>query len=182
MGIMWYWVDARLQDIREDALQKIAIEYSIPSGHKNDPQFSLFTVTNNSSQTLSSRHRIVCSYVKVIGSNNGVIGPDIHFTELPGVGWMAMGGPLNQLALKPAYSEIEPGGDAQTSSCMNVFHLSPFICGDVIVSFQYYLRDQPEILQEKRIRIVTFNNGDGTFEWYKQSLNAVGSYCPVKQH
>lgn len=176
--IIWYWMDGNLQDIREDTLQHIEIEYSIPLGHSNDPQFSLFTVTNNSRQVLSSRHRLACTDVRVIGSNRLVI-QGLSFVQKSSGGWVLMSGPPSSFPVPEESARIEPGGDSQTQSCLSGFMVRPFTCADIIVTFQYYLEDQPSVLQEKKRRIVTRDTGNGTFEWYKQPLETPGSYCPL---
>jgi len=65
MAVMWGWMKRNLQNIREQALRNIKIDYSIPAGSTNNPLGSMFTVTNNSTEVLSpSRPWCKSGYVR----------------------------------------------------------------------------------------------------------------------
>jgi hypothetical protein len=176
MGVMWWWLDGKLQEQRQDALQHIRIEYTIPAGYKYDPLESMFTVTNNSSQTLSGKHQIAC-FVNLIVVNGGTVTIDkLSLAQHYPKGWEIISGSLSKTPIKEL-SPIEPGGDAITESCLSLLEPRTFDCADIVLTFQYYLQTQPSTLQQVKTRIVTYETGDGGFQWYKQGLDQPGSDC-----
>ncbi len=177
LGVMWWLIDGRLREQRIDASDHLMIDYSIPDGHKNDPMYAIFTVTNNSDQRLSTRHQLYC-YVHRIVMNYGTSGLSnvVLLQNFPS-GW-TIANPDPDLHPTKESFPINPGGDATTDSCLAGIHPQyTFGCADIVLVFQYYLQSQPSTLQYNRLRIVTYGTGDGGFEWKRQSLNDPTDYC-----
>lgn len=135
MAVMWWWMKGNLQDIREQALRNIQIDYSIPAGSANNPLGSMFTVTNNSTEVLSPRHRLACQVRQVVANNALITGPTVLQYKN---GWAIVGGPLSTIPITAREESValEPGGDAQTISCLSIFVMGHVMCADVVIIFQ----------------------------------------------
>ena len=170
---------------REDAFRNIVIEYSMRGG-KSDPRDTLFTVTNNSGQILTGRHRVVCNAKFIAVGDNGIqpgfILLGLSFFQT-GSGAATVGGGISDLPpITEQYPPVEKGGDSTTEECMAHSPLLAGLtgrlqCADIVVNFQYYLATQPDKLQSKAIRIVTLGNIDGTLSWHKVQLEGSGVHC-----
>jgi hypothetical protein len=181
-GILWL---VRVQEdaaARKDAWANIIIEYSIPSRNKNDPMKSRITVTNNSGQNITNKHMLTCESVLTVNGkgllNQGIISAQRNTSKS---GWyIASRQPeANEIEQSfPLSGKAENGNqDATTESCLGVWDIGPIVCSDIKITFYYFLATQPVKLQHIAKRIVTSDDGSGTFEWYPESLERPASRC-----
>jgi hypothetical protein len=184
MLIMNLWFSGTLADQRGDADKNVRIEISAPSGN---PLMSVFTVTNDSEQTIAPKQRLSCSINAIRFIGKGVMSPTILSRNQKGGTWMLMGGAIgaDPTGFPPPTEEsspLLPNGDATTDSCLTLYTTTPgFLCADVTVLFQYYLDAQPNYLLYKEQRWATRYSG-GVFAWYvvprAKPLNAYCSATP----
>ncbi len=175
-GVCELWVlDTKQGYERDDAFNHLSIDYSIPPGAKDDPLKSIISITNNSSEELSDRHRISCKLNMAANDlgyeftmHNAWITQNLN-------GWSLLGG--DEVPIKSS-QPIHSGGDAESDSCLGGFKMSSrFACADATIRFEYYLEDQPTSKQQKETRVVTYGDPTDGFQWYKEQLEKTGSYC-----
>ena len=182
------WVDHLLENAaaRDDAKANILIDYSIPSGHKNDPMQSRITVTNNSRQNLTDRHALSCESVLTVTAggllNTGMVSIQRNASE---GGWLVMAGQPRADEIERSFPISGKGTsgnqDATTESCLAAWNIDPIVCSDVKITFYYFLETQPSNLEHATRRIVTSDDGSGNFEWYAESWKRPASRCcPAK--
>jgi hypothetical protein len=183
MSITWWMLSGVLADDRTEVLDKLAIEYSIP---ENDPTRSIISVTNGSRYDISSRHRIACRVNYAVGFNGtsviyGDTGAGMGLIHKPDGRWTVFNGPWNMIPIEDTGIVIHAGGDTASESCIAAldYPAQQIDCFDVTINFQYFLAEQPDIEQEKPLRLVTHTDGHGGFKWYKESLDKPhnNSYC-----
>lgn len=166
MGIMWWWMNGKLADQREDVFNQLKVEIHTPPGDGDAVVRSTATVINGGHFDIGAR-QIWCKANRVEWEDGTVI-----------EGGLKLGMFMSELPLKA-------GGDGQTDVCMSAIQVSNtlpsgeprrFRCGDVTVMVNYSLTTQPLIQQHKFLR---FNsNRDTNFEWRPQPEEYSGSYCP----
>ena len=192
MGIMWWWMNGKLEDQRSEVFDHLTAEHALPNGV--DPVFTLFTVTNNSTHALSGKHRLACKVNLEVGNNGTstsggfweVLQSNSPQGRIGGVlGDSVSGGLINgdkaaeeyRNALPDSGVQLKGGGDAETNDCLRIV---PFAngsdCIDVELVFWYSLDTQPNFNQEKRFRYVVLKEGD-SFAWHSQPLGSKINYC-----
>jgi len=163
---------------RAEVLAKLDISLSNVPGER-DMLNTKFTVSNGSSYEISARHELLC-YINLETAKGGPA--KIHGVRL---GQLADGtyemysGEIDRRRFPvPTSNPLHPHGDAQTDSCIYVMgFIDGPSCADIEVSFDYYLQDQPEELQEKKAHLVAHLEDTGTFVWFKEPIESTTNYC-----
>jgi hypothetical protein len=141
MGVMWWWLDGKLQDRREDVKDKLGLTVLLPPGEA-DPVASLFTVTNNSSNEIAS-YSAYCLINKIMYDKTVI---QAH----PPDDWtFAQRGTSSQFPL-------HGGGGSDSFSCLdrNIIGYD-FKCADVTMKVNYNLAiDDDGALETKNFRFV----------------------------
>jgi hypothetical protein len=177
MGVMWWWLDGKLQDQREDVWKHLTAGHYVPLGSEDDPMHTMFSVTNGGSYTISRRREIVCLTNLSVG-NNGTSRVESIASAFNN-GRMQMGGidafPWDR---SEATSALESGGDAETQPCLEFYEFKNGTdCADVTLVFRYSLDNQPSTAQERKFRFVAYKSKTGAFSWYQQPVEASERYC-----
>ncbi len=159
VGIMWWWLDGKLQEQREDVFQNLSASVKIPASLNVFK--SVVTVTNNGKKIIG-KHRLFCNINSlVVEGDEGMRGVS----------------PTVIVPLRSSAETIAPGGDAESDMCLN--SIDPggksFVCGDIVVAMLYSLETQPQITEDKQFRFVIFK---GQTEWTKDPINSQG-WCPA---
>jgi hypothetical protein len=177
MGIMWWWMDGKLGDQREEVFQHLTADHSIPPGFEDDPVYTVFTVENGSSYPISKRHGITCLTNFAVG-NGGTSARRLMSTWMDGQ-QMVLSGSVHTFDRDPALTLLEAGGDAQSEQCLRPLDFqSGTDCADVTVIFWYTLQTQLENQQLKQFRFVAERGKTGQFSWYKEPIEqATDYYC-----
>jgi hypothetical protein len=179
MGIMWWWLDGKLEQNRAEVFDHISISHFIPSGEEDDPMNTVFTATNNSSQQVSKKHGITC-FTRLAVGNDG----EKYFMNKESVsrgGQSLMLGSDLTFGHQPAEASLGPGGDAESARCLRYFGFAHGFthteCVDVKIQFWYSLEDQIDIDQEKLVRLVATKDKGNSFFWQQQPISSEESYC-----
>jgi hypothetical protein len=179
MGIMWWWMDGKLEDQRSDVFQHLRFSYT--SGI--DPMDTIFTVTNESSFEISKKHELMCyTRTAIGGTGRGNIRVN-NMTTLWRNGQMLLA-PATEIAPPfsvgqhgTASSTIGTGGDAQSEPCLMFWHFLGTICADVTIGFWYTLENQPDVDQEKDIRYFV-QRDKNDYHWIQESVgDKRTNYC-----
>lgn len=176
MALMFVFLNGILADERTESLDKLTIDYSIPSSEIGS-HAAVVTVVNGSSYDISGRHRLICQvHVERFAGSGGL--DNLEFMQRPDEGWV-MGAHWDTLPIADTGIVIHGKGDAESTSCLSVLHFTntPIKCADITYIFQYFLADEPQYRQEKKTRIVTYPDAAGNFKWYRESLDRRDSRC-----
>ncbi len=182
MGIMWWWLNGKLEDQRDDVYQHLAASHSIPPGSEDDPMNTMFTITNNGSYEISDKHQILCNTHLAVGvGGTSTIRGFVSGISSQGTKFNILGGGLDrehfpiQIA---STTPIAPGGDAQTEPCLSAYHFTPGTeCADVTIIFWYALETQPDLEQEKDFHFIALKTRAGGFSWYTEPVESKRDYC-----
>lgn len=170
---IWWTCQTKKSFERDQVYQHLALSLSVDG---DDPLRTRFTVTNDSGFAISARHRLLCGInLMAIRDDSMIHGPFVMQTS---TGWYMDNQELLSSPL-PVLSRIKPGGDAQTDSCLSVFNIRKdgLDCADVFLRFDYYLEDQPNVIQQKAIRII-YQRVDGERPaWHGEPLESTTDYC-----
>jgi hypothetical protein len=166
MGIMYWWLDGKLQDQRDNAFQNLTAGHRLPPGVEDDPTYTMFSVINGGSFDIS-KHRIICHTTLAVG-NNGT-------SEFRGF----------NIEVPHSDSVLKAGGDVSTDQCLHYHFEQETDCADVTLVFRFSLDTQPNFEQEKLFRFIAYKGRNGNFEWYGEPQEEPGSRCeqflkPVK--
>src|SRR5712692_2450882 len=185
MGIMWWWPDGKLEDQRAEVFQKLSASHqAMPAAKEEfDPLFTLFTVTNDSSYTISGKHALIC-YVNLAVGANGYSRLDNIWESVDGK-TMMFGAAVDQFRdFIPTLEPLQPGGDAQTDQCLKVIGFERGVaCVDVTLIFWYSLETQPLYKQEKDFRFIaqrefrSSGHGKPDFVWYSEPIGSKRDFC-----
>jgi hypothetical protein len=184
-GVMWWWLDGKLADQREEVSNSFSASYRLVPGKEDIPTETSFTVVNNSKFTLSKRNKLLCYVNDAIGGSEATARVK-NVWERNGVDpltgkWQG----TYSLASTPDFfwdsmvdaSPIEPGGDATTDECLKVIGFEKTTqCIDVTLVFLYTLDTQPDIHQERDFRYVGTMQGKSFF-WKVQPVQSRTRYC-----
>jgi hypothetical protein len=191
MGIMWWLLDGKLQDQRDEVFAQLSSQHSIPE--QANPALTVFTVSNNSSYALSGKHKLVCKINLMVG-NNGTsqvsgpaweaLVPNSPEGKMGGVlGGSVAGKLLSDAAVTsyrdsiPTVEPLQPGGDAETNDCLRgTLFEHGADCIDMELVFWYSLQTQPDFKQEKHFRYVAIKEGP-SFIWNQEPVQSTTSYC-----
>jgi hypothetical protein len=163
MGIMWWWMDGKLRDQRDNVHEKLVLSVLLPPGEA-DPVASLFTVTNNSSNEIAS-YSAYCLINKIMYDKTVV---QAH----PPNDWT-----FAQRA-KSSPFPLHNGGGSDSFSCLdrNIIGYD-FKCADVTMKVNYNLAiDDDGTLATKDFRFVTGSN-QGRFQWMEKNPEDTQIYC-----
>jgi hypothetical protein len=163
MGIMWWWLDAKLEDQEDDVFANLRASVVVPPS--GDPYSSKFTVRNGSGSVAIGDRTIECI--------------PILFTDVRG--WV-----LNFRDIFPnGISEVWPSpqaelgpGNAETDPCLIGILIRdwPPSCLDTILDVRYSIVTQPAIARHKRFRFVA-TSANGQWQWDEQPVDLNGTYC-----
>ncbi len=180
MGLMWWWMDGKLQDQREDVWN------GLTAGHTSDsdPTAAIFSVTNGSRYVISRRHQIICYTILAIG--NAGTSTITYAATWATPGQLHMSGSLEQAHIEAkrtlADSPMEPGGDVESDPCLQFYRFAGrsntgTVCADIALIFWYTLDTQPDLEQERQFRFIARRTAYGAYSWWPSPLQAKGSQC-----
>jgi len=186
MGIMWWLMDGKLQDQREDVLQNLVINHRPLVGKESDPLATLFMVTNNATFEVSGKHQLVCYLNHAVGEYGKSSIRNMWQTFMPdpitGQFLAAYSGGQPEILWGDIKigTPISTGGDAETyEHCLSMLHFETDTdCIDLTLIFWYSLETQPLLRQEKDFRIVGKKEGT-QFDWHPQPIKSKVDYCGV---
>jgi hypothetical protein len=166
MGVMWWWMDGKLQDQQEDVFDHLGIQFEMtPTLGANAVMKSNVTIVNGGHFDVG-KFEILCHAVLIEWED---------------------GSKLKNGTLGYASSQtvFRAGGDGATVNCMGLIRVSAnlsngmprkFVCGDVLVDVKYTLATQPLAEQQKRARFVSRENTQ--FNWKSEPVDSRESFCP----
>jgi hypothetical protein len=184
MGTMWWGMNEKLADQRDDVFQRLVINHHSDVGKESDVLATIFTVTNNSNYAVSGKHQLVCDVTAAVGNGQTSVLTDVWQTFTPDPvtrefkGMFGMGSPdmaWQYIAVGPP---LGPNGDTETyEQCLSMARFANDTnCIDLTLIFWYSLETQPDLRQEKEYRIV--GTVDGTqFVWKPQPVKSQANFC-----
>jgi hypothetical protein len=162
MGCMYWFLLSTLEDQRADAYQNIDGQVALPkSGYVMD---SAFMVKNNSRQRIGP-HYMECVIHRLTTYSLFVPKVDMRDGKV--------------FVLGDSELPLEPGGDAQSETCLSrVFNpnsMSGAKCVDLTMKFVYVLESQGIFPQAKEYRFIAKQTE--SFVWHQQPLKMKVSPC-----
>ena len=177
MWTMWWWLDGKLQDQRDDVHQHLTATHQLRPGEEDDPMHTAFSVSNDSASVISRRHGITCLTNLSVGNDETSSSRSVVSWVWPN-GTIGYSGSVHTFDLPSASSPLLPGGDAQTDPCLQGWaFVHGTACADITLIFWYSLEDQPDSQQEKRFRFVATKGKTGQFQWSPQPVQSPQLYC-----
>jgi hypothetical protein len=160
MWLMMTMLQSVLDAQQGDVFNNLQAKIDLPASEINLD--STFTITNNSHNEIGA-HALFCQVIKGIAQHT-----DMENTS-------AVVGPESD-------EPLEPGGDAQSESCLNgpsikyIVGPDPLLaCMDALIGIQYSLTSQPKIIKQKAFRFVSEIGKD--YRWYPEPLSMKQSPC-----
>lgn len=176
MVIMWWWLDGKLKDQRDDVFAHLTPNHNLVLGEEDDPMHTMFTVSNNSAYDISRRHGITCFTNFVVG-NSGTSYNRWTASWIDN-GSMVFSGTVHTFDRPPASSPLLAGGDATTDPCLKTWgFVHGTDCADITLIFWYTLENQPDFKQEKKFRFIANKGKTGEFSWVPEPLESRDNYC-----
>jgi hypothetical protein len=148
------------QSEQNDVYDALSAKISLPASKVNLD--STFTIRSNGHHEIG-KHTLFCRIISGVAQHSEITNNSVAYdagTDNP----------------------IEPGGDAQSQSCIKKASMKfmvspdPFLsCMDVVVGIQYSLTSQPDASKQKEFRFVSESDRD--YVWYQQPLSLKQSPC-----
>ncbi len=184
MGIMWWWLDGKLPDQREEVAHSLVFAHHYPPGKQLNPIETLFTVTNNSGFAVSGKRQLICYLISAAGNDETSVTQNMWEAFVPDPitrKWEGVFGGGNPLSLWPEIKLgpiLEPNGDTDTyDQCLGLTHFETTTnCIDLKLIFLYSLETQPDLMQRKDERLVGTVEG-GQFVWEAEPVNSRVDFC-----
>jgi hypothetical protein len=184
MGIMWWWMDGKLADQREDVAHGLVFGHHSLPGKERDALATLFTVTNNSSLAVSGKRQLVCYVISAVGNGGTSVQQNLWQAFMPDPvtrkpeGVVGFGNPerlWDDVKIGPL---LEANGDTETyDQCLSIIHFQTDTdCVDLKLIFLYSLETQPALKQRKDIRFVGTVQG-GQFAWQAEPVESRAKFC-----
>jgi hypothetical protein len=184
MGTMWWGLNEKLADQRDDVFQHLVINHHSDVGKESDVLATIFTVTNNSNYAVSGKHQLVCDVTSAVGNGQTSVLTDVWqaFTPDPVTrewkGMFGTGSPdmaWQYIAVGPP---LGPNGDTETyEQCLIMARFTNDTnCIDLTLIFWYSLETQPDLRQGKEYRIVGTVDG-AQFVWRPQPVKSQANFC-----
>jgi hypothetical protein len=178
LAVVWWWLDGKLQDQRENVFQHLEFSHYLASSDENNPMNTIFTVTNGGGYQISRNNLIGCEVILAVGDQGA--------SFVQNIGRPAYANPdnghieISRTGEHPQFvgSLLNRGDDAESAKCLSWFGFQHGAqCLDVRIVFWYSLESQPDREQEKKVRYVAGKGNDGKFSWLPQPADSPQSYC-----
>lgn len=180
-----YWVyEIQMGYQQDDVSKNLTIAPSMSAG--KDAIDTTFTITNGGSFPISAQHRVACIikslYLENLQSGKLIEEQNMIFTQTQDGGWDLISGGIGVLDRNPMQNstEIQPGGDSQTDSCLNLFRFlgTKTVCVDMALRFEYFITTQIGSLQKKEVRFI-YGGNSGDMSWIRQPVGSKNDYCSM---
>jgi len=154
MSIMWWWLDGKLQDQRENVQANLSATATVPPS--NHPYWSTFTVRNGGATGIGGR-AILCSPVLQVGENGSVLSPGL-------------------LERFPVTEAELAAGNSESATCLAGVRTPSPRCIDMELEIRYALTTQPNATDLQKWRFVAMPSA-GIYQWHEQPVEEPHSYC-----
>ena len=158
MGIMWWWLDGKLQGQEEDVANNLSVAMFLPVAN-GDIQDSLVALKNNGGTDIGW-YEINCYANSVQTVNHS------------GISHLGLGTALS-------YGEtLTAHGDGQTQRCLAGIRFSADAgavkCADITVFVDYSITTQPKLKERKPFRFIAAR---GFSSWVPEPINSTKTFC-----